>query len=70
MITHDIMDYMIDLPIKGTKTILVKNCKSKAEARKKLLDFEHNQPDCENIEWRIDRIFFKSGKMVLAKEPT
>jgi len=56
------MDYTINIPIRGSKTLLVKNCKSKSDARRKLLDFDNGQPDCEGIDWNIDYIFFKQGK--------
>ena len=57
------MDYYIDIPFRGTKTMLIKNCKSAAGARRKLLDFDNGQPDCEGIAWDIDRVFYKRGKM-------
>ena len=62
------MDYLVNLSMRGIKTVLIRHCNSKAEARRKLTDFEHGQPDCEGIDWRIDRIYFNSGKMDFAEK--
>ena len=57
-------DYIVLMSIRGNHTLIVKNCKSKAEARRKLIE---QHPDVEGVTFDIDKRFPKSAKIYVDK---
>ena len=57
-------EYMVSMSIRGTHTLIVKNCKSKAEARRKLIDLHE---DVEGIDFEIETRFPRSARIYESK---
>lgn len=59
-------DYIATVPFRGYATMLVKNCKSKAEAKRKLADIHlsPNDDDIDGITSSVSTMFYKSAEFV------
>lgn len=59
-------DYMAAIKFKGVKTVLIRDCSSKADARRKLRECSH--PDVEGIDSNIEEIHYPTAEIDVAEK--